>query len=82
MSNTSSNIGVRRMIYSLASPAYRNYEGNGAQLYNAVRSTYEYQGVIYNAGQTITFDGGSGTFYTNDAQLERDFNAGLIDPAS
>jgi hypothetical protein len=82
MTNTAIGIGVRRMIYSLATPQYRNYDPHGGQLYNAVRSTYEYQGVIYDAGQTIPFDGGGGTFYTNDAQLERDFNAGLIDPAS
>jgi len=79
--NTASNIGVRRMIRSLATPQYRNYEPKGGQLYNAVQTVW-YAGVTYVKGQQIPFDGGGGTYYKNDALLEVYFNAGMIDPAS
>ena len=80
--NTKSNIGVRRMIYSLSPPQYRNYEPKGGQLYNAVQHDLEYAGVTYQKGQTIPFDGGGGTHYSNDSLMEVYFNAGVIDPAS
>jgi len=77
--NTSIDIGLRRFIYGSIND-YRNFEPSG-QLYAAVRDGYEYQGVVYDAGDAIPFDVG-GTSYSGLAQLERDFNSGWIDPAS
>lgn len=82
MTNTQANIGIRRLVCSLATPAYRNFEPNGGQLYKVMRPVYEYAGTTYHAGDVIPFDGGGGTYYTNDAQIERDFNSGDLDPAS
>lgn len=79
--NTQINVGVRRMIYSLAVPAFRNYEPKGGQTYNSMRLNLEYMGVLYQVGQTIPYDS-SGTSYSNDALMERYFNAGWIDPSS
>jgi hypothetical protein len=78
MTNTALNIGVRRMIYSLPTPEYRNYEAKGGQLYLAVQSNLEYAGNIYTVGETIPFDGAG--VYANDALMEVYFNAGMIDP--
>jgi hypothetical protein len=80
--NTAINVGVRRMIRSLPTPQYRNYEPKGGQLYNAVQDNLEYAGVTYQKGQTIPYDGGGGTYYCNDALMEVYFNAEMIDPAS
>lgn len=79
--NTQMNVGIRRMIYSLPSPEYRNFEQVG-QLYQAISPNLEYNYVVYANGQTIPFDGGGSpkTFYTNTALLEIYFNAGMIDP--
>jgi hypothetical protein len=58
---TQFDIGVRRMIYSLATPAYRNFEVNGTQTYVVVVGpsvSYVYNGVIYAKGATIPFDTG------------------------
>lgn len=78
--NTFLNIGVRRMIYSLASPEHRNYEPQGGQLYKAVLPGLEYAGNTYNARDTIPYDGDG--VYTNDALMEVYFNQAWIDPVS
>jgi hypothetical protein len=80
--NTKSNIGVSRMIYSLATPQMRNFEVNGTQTYKVVVGAsvpYVYNGVLYATGAVIPYDS---TVYSNAAQLERDFNAGLVDPSN
>lgn len=82
MTNTQANIGVRRMIYSLATPEHRNYEIKGGQLYKAVRPNLEYKGTVYNPGTTIPYDGPGGTSYSDDALMESYFNSGWIDPIS
>jgi hypothetical protein len=84
--NTAVGLGIRRMIYSLPAPEYRNFEINGQQLYRVASVTeYSYGGAIIPFGTTIPFDGlaldGSGApVYANAEQLERDFNSGWIDP--
>ncbi len=78
--NTSVNIGVRRMIYSLATPEYRNFEPKGGQLYSVVRPQLQYAGTVYNRGDTIPYDAGSQ--YSDDALMEIWFNQGWVDPAS
>ncbi len=82
MTNTAANIGIRRMIYSLPAPQYRNYEPNGGQLYKAMQANLAYRGSVYNPGTTIPFDGGGGTYYSDDALMEVFFNAGMVDPTS
>jgi hypothetical protein len=83
--NTKINVGVSRMIYSLATPQMRNFEVNGTQTYNVAVGyvgiyKYTYAGTVYAKGATIPYDGTG--VYLNPAQLERDFNAGLIDPSN
>lgn len=80
--NTNHDIGIRRMITSIASPAYRNFEVNGTQTYNVIASSYSYAGSAYAQGATIPYDSAGGTLYSNPAQLERDFNSGMLDPSS
>jgi len=83
--NTRVNIGVRRMIYSLATPQMRNFEVNGTQTYKVVinaRIPYVYAGVLYAPGATIPYDAATNTLYSNAAQIERDFNSGALDPSS
>ena len=80
--NTTNNIGVRRLIYSLPTPEHRNYEPKGGQIYKAVRSHLEYQGTIYNFDDTIPYDALGGTVYSDDALMEMYFNQGWIDPVS
>jgi hypothetical protein len=75
------------MIYSLATPQYRNFEVNGTQPYLVAVSftapyTYTYAGVAYAKGATIPYDAAGATKYSNDAQLRQDFNSGLLDPAN
>jgi hypothetical protein len=79
-SNTSINVGVRRFIYSLGQ--YRNFEPSGTQYKVVVGRGYEYLGTVYAPGSTIPYDAGGGTVYSGLAQLERDFNSGLLDPAT
>jgi hypothetical protein len=81
--NSISNIGVRRMIYSLATPEYRNFEANGTQTYLVAVGapvSYVYAGVVYAKGATIPYDAAGK--YSNPGQLECDFNAGWIDPSN
>jgi hypothetical protein len=80
--NTKSNIGIRRMIYSLPTPEHRNYEPKGGQLYKALRGRLEYKGTVYNAGDTIPYDATGGTVYSDDALMEIYFNQAWIDPVS
>jgi len=84
--NTKSNIGIRRFIYSLPTPEYRNFEVNGTQLYKVMCGAplptggvfYQYSNQNYLQFQTVVYDGG--TFYKNPAQIERDFSRGWLDP--
>ena len=78
MTHTQANIGVRRMIYSLAAPEHRNYEPKGGQLYKAVQDRLQYGGTVYRSGDTIPFDAGSQ--YSDDALMEVYFNAAMVDP--
>ena len=59
---------------------YRNYEPHGGQLYKTNRAL-EYEGTTYADGDTIPFNNGGGTAYTNDYLMEIFFNAGMVDPA-
>lgn len=79
--NTSNNVGIRRLIYSLPVPAYRNFEPAGGALYVAVRAV-DYAGTRYAPGTTIPFDAAGGTRYTNDDLMERFFNSGDVDPVA
>jgi hypothetical protein len=81
-SNSQVNIGIRRMITSLATPQYRNFEVNGTQTYAVMASTYSYAGTVYTVGQTIPYDAAVATKYSDPATLERDFNAGVLNPSS
>ena len=76
---TAANIGVRRNFSTLG---YRNYEPAGGAQYKATMEGYELGGVQYSSGDTLPFDGGDSphTYYADDARMERDFNAGLIEP--
>ena len=79
--NSIRNVGVRRVIGSLATPQRRNFEPNGTQKYMVVRgASYTHAGNIYAKGQTIAYDAAGGTQYSNLARLERDFNRGVLDP--
>jgi hypothetical protein len=79
-SNTTSNIGIRRMIYTITTPAYRNFEGQGGQLYTVRQGSVNYKGTVYAAGTEIPYDGSS--VYTDDATMEQWFNAGIVDPST
>jgi hypothetical protein len=43
---------------------------------------YVYNGALYATGAVIPYDAAGGTLYSNAAQLERDFNAGWVDPSN
>jgi hypothetical protein len=80
--NTKSNVGVRRMVYSLTPPQERNFEPNGTQLYVVMSGHgYSHAGNSYAKGASIPYDAAAGTKYSNLARLERDFNARLLGPA-
>jgi hypothetical protein len=80
--NTKSNIGIRRIAGALNPPQARNFEVNGQQLYRVASTVpYTYGAVSYAPGATIPFDAGAGTKYAHPAQLERDFNRLVLDPA-
>ena len=75
--NSIHNVGIRRMIGSLATPQYRSFEINGAQKYQVARAvSYSHAGNSYAKGQTIAYDAAGGTAYSNTARLARDFNRG------
>jgi hypothetical protein len=81
--NTQSNIGIRRMIFSLATPQWRNFEVNGTQQYKVVQAgttPYVYAGAVVAQGATIAYDAVAATKYSAATVLEIHFNAGLIDP--
>jgi uncharacterized protein YkuJ len=82
--NSHFGLGIRRLIYSLPEPEYRNFEVNGQQLYRVVTAyTYSYAGSIYPIETTIPFDSvdiNGAPIYSNAEQLERDFNQAWIDP--
>jgi hypothetical protein len=64
--NTQIGLGIRRMIRSLPTPQYRNFEVNGTQLYQVnvafpVGYTYTYAGAVRAPGATIPYDAGSVT---------------------
>jgi hypothetical protein len=76
-SNTTTNIGIRRMIYSITTPAYRNFEPDA--LHTVRRGSVDYAGTVYSMGTEIPFDGT--LVYLNPALLEVLFNDGTIDPS-
>lgn len=83
--NTKSNIGISRMIYTLATPQMRNFEVNGTQTYNVAvgliaPQSFTYAGAVYTKGQTIPYDAAGK--YSNAAALEWQFNMGWIDPSN
>lgn len=74
--NTATNVGVRVECGSLG---MRNYEPAGSgQQYESARENLEYGGTQYDVGDEIPFDGSS--CYTDDALMERYFNAGWLTP--
>jgi hypothetical protein len=82
-SNSKTNVGIRRFIYTTTPPGYRNFEPNGTQTYVVTSSHgYVHAGNAYAKGQTIAYDAAGGTLYSNLARLERSFNGHLIDPSS
>jgi len=84
MTNTQANIGIRRMIHSLAAPEHRCFEGtvDATVAYNAYRHHLEFLGTVYTKGQTLPFDVG-GTSYSKKAVqiLELYWNNAWIVPA-
>ena len=81
--NTKTNVGIRRLVYSVTPPQLRNFEPNGTQTYVVMSSHgYSHAGNSYAKGQTIPYDAGGGTTYSNRPRLERDFNRGALDPSS
>jgi len=79
---TKSNVGIRRMVYSLVPPMERNFEPNGSQLYVVMSGHgYTHAGNSYAKGASIPYDAAAGTKYSNPRKLERDFNGRLIGPA-
>ena len=74
MTHTASNIGVRRMIRTLATPAYRNFEPGGT-VYNCNSANMVIAGVTYQPGQALPLG------VLPDEKLEVLFNTGMIDPA-
>jgi len=83
MTNTDANIGTRKMIYTLAVPAYRNFEPSGTVLYNCNHSGLNFMGTGYAVGAALPFDVG-GTSYSNAAmaQLQLFWDQEWIVPAS
>ena len=63
MTNTQANIGTRKMIYTLAVPAYRNFEPSGTVQYNCNHSGLNLLGTVYAVGAALPFDVG-GTSYS------------------
>ena len=84
--NTASDIGICRSVSGLdaAGPGYRCYEPNGGALYKSNRDLFDYLGTNYGQNVTIPFDitTSSPHRYSDDAYLERCFNAGMITPLS
>jgi hypothetical protein len=80
--NSKSNIGIRRIAGALSPPQRRNFEPNGQQLYRvAATVAYSYGGSSFAPGSVIPFNAAAGTKYSHPAQLERDFNRLVLDPA-
>jgi hypothetical protein len=79
MTNTEMNIGIRRNFTTLGD---RNYEPLGGAQYESATEDLEYLGTKYDSGVTIPFDAGGppADRYSDDALMERYFNAGLITP--
>lgn len=72
--HTSMNVGVRRMIYSLPTPEYRNFEPGGATQYNCNEEGMNIGGTVYHVGDALPLG------ILPDAVLEVLFNAGEINP--
>jgi hypothetical protein len=66
VSNTSTNIGTRKMIYTLAVPEYRNFENDGVTQYSCLHEGLEFLGSTYHIGDVLPFDVG-GTSYSAHA---------------
>jgi hypothetical protein len=77
MTNTARNIGIRRFLYGAIND-WRNFETEGVR-YRVTTVRYFYADVEYRQNQVIPFDAGGGTAYSNLAQLERDWNAQLLE---
>ena len=84
MTNTQANIGIRRMIHSLAIPAHRNFEGtvDATVLYNCYHEPLQFLGVTYHVGQALPFDVGGVSYSKAAVQiLELFWNNQWIVPA-
>ena len=80
--HSQNNVGIRRVIASLATPQFRNFEANGSQLYVVMDSRgHDHGGTHYAKGATVAYDDAGGTKYTNYPVMEREFNKGMLDPA-
>jgi hypothetical protein len=81
--NTKRNVGIRRLITSVATPQYRNFEPNGAQTYVVMSSKgHTHGGTTYTQGQTIPYDAAGSTLYTDYPRMEREFNRNGLDPSN
>ncbi|MGD0869475.1 MAG: hypothetical protein ABSB88_07995 [Bryobacteraceae bacterium] len=76
MTNTQADIGIRRMIYTLTPPAYRNFEPGGTVQYNCNKGGMVIAGVTYQPGNALPLG------VLPDDVLEVLFNQGDINPAS
>ena len=76
MTHTQANIGIRRMIRTLATPAYRNFEPGGTVQYVSNKSRLTINGTVYQPGDALPLG------VLPDEKLEVLFNAGEINPAA
>lgn len=79
--NTEMNVGVRRNFTTLGD---RNYEPLGGAQYRSNIEDLEYMGTKYDTDALIPFDAGGppADRYSDDALMERYFNAGMIYPTT
>jgi hypothetical protein len=80
--STQRDVGIRRMITSLATPQYRNFEPNGTQTYTVMASSYTHAGTTYAKGAVVPYDLATNTLYSDYPKMERDFNRRVLDPSN
>ncbi len=84
MTNTQAGVGLRRMIYTLTTPRYHNFEANvdPTVQYKANREPLEFLGTKYHQGDLLSFDV-AGTSYSKAAvsKLHRYFEMEWVNPA-
>jgi len=80
--STKRDVGIRRMITSIATPQYRNFEPNGTQTYTVMSASYTHGGASYAKGTVVPYDLATGTLYSDYPKMERDFNRRALDPSN